>query len=143
MATLSEIIPEIILEKLVVAPKLPTYAVITITDDADDSGDVRFLDADDDGDYYPSYNFPTKLIFSNADKARAKLTEILNRAEEKVVSHDGVRRPLPDIANLLCLSDNKKFSSMTLSVMSVTLKSASASAQISGKIEKPSGFTYD
>lgn len=127
----------------VVEPKLPSYAVITITDDADDSGDVMFLDLAEDGDYYPSYNFPTKLIFSNIDKARAKLTEICKRAEEKVVSSNGVRRPLPDITTLLALSSKKKFSSMSLTVMSITLAPVSQSAQISGKIEEPTGFTYD
>ena len=127
----------------VVEPKLPTYAVIIITDDTDESGLVRFLDTDYDGVYCLSHNFPTELIFSNVDKARAKLTEILNRAEVKVVSRDGVRRPLPDIDRLLSLSDKKKFSSMSLTVMSITLTAASQPAQISGKFEKPTGFTYD
>lgn len=136
-------IPEISLEKVAVAPKLPTHAVIIITDDTDESGLVRFLDIDGDGDYYPSYNFPMKLIFSNIDKAKAKLTEILNRSEKKVVCSGGVRRPLPDIGILLCLSNNKKFSSMTLTAMSITLEPVSTAVQISGKIEEPTGFTYD
>lgn len=117
--------------------------MIIITNDTEESGLASFLDIDEDGDYYPSYNFPKKLIFSNIDKARAKLTEILNRSEEKVVCSGGVRRPLPDIATLLCLSNNKKFSSMTLTAMSITLTPVSTAVQISGKIEEPTGFTYD
>lgn len=99
-----------------------------------------------DGQGYPSVDtrFHAADFYDLEVEAQRVVDKLLERAETgQQVMSGGTRRPHEDISRILDVSSKKPVATASLQILMVDLVKVGNPVTISGKIEEPTGYTYD
>lgn len=102
-----------------------------------------FLDHDEHGMYSVSEHMPSRMTWDRAEDAVEQINKIVGGAKVVETSGAGTRSPNYDTRRILRLDGDAMIATASLSVVKFVLEEVTDAVTIEGKIQTPTGFTYD